>query len=354
MSHHVTVQPSGHTFEVEENEFILDAALRQGVAFPYGCRSGSCGTCLGQVLEGQVEYPDGLPLTVMEHEHEQGRAVFCVSVAKSDLVLEVKEITSSTEIEVKTLPARVASLRKLSDDVMEMTLTLPANERLAFRAGQYIDFLLKDNKRRAFSIANSPSNDETLEFHIRHVEGGYFTDHVFEQMKEKALVRIEGPHGSFFVRDAEVTGNDTDNKEQGQTAHPIIFIAGGTGFAPIKGMIEQLIEQGDERPLHLYWGVRRETDLYRDDLAKKWAFQHPQISYIPVLSDVSDDDDWRGRRGFVHQAVAEDFPDLSGFDVYMAGPPPMIEAAKKRFSELGLPEDQLFYDSFDYGAAKNK
>ncbi len=338
MSYQVTVQPSGHTFEVEENEFILDAALRQGIAFPYGCRSGSCGTCLGQVLEGEVHYPDGLPLTVMEHEHEKGRAVFCVSVAKSDLVLEVTEITRSAEIEVKTLPARVASLRKLSDDVMEMSLTLPANERLAFRAGQYIEFLLKDNKRRAFSIANSPSHDESIELHIRHVEGGYFTDHVFKQMKPKALVRIEGPHGSFFVRDTE----------QGETPRPIIFIAGGTGFAPIKGMIEQLIEQGDKRPLHLYWGVRGEKDLYRNDLPEKWAFQHKHIVYVPVLSEAKND--WQGRRGFVHSAVAKDFADLSGFDVYMAGPPPMVDAAKKLFKKQGLPEKQLYFDAFDFSA----
>lgn len=338
MSYQVTVQPSGHQFEVNEDEFILDAALRQGISFPYGCRSGSCGTCLGQVLEGEVYYPDGLPLTVMEHEHEQGRAVFCVSVAKSDLVLDVKEITSSAEIEIKTLPARVASMRKLSDDVMEITLTLPGNERLAFMAGQYIEFLLKDNKRRAFSIANSPSNDATIELHIRHVEGGYFTDHVFNQMKEKALVRIEGPHGSFFVRDVE----------QGDTPRPLIFIAGGTGFAPVKGMIEQLIEQGDTRPLHLYWGVRSEKDLYRDDLAKKWAFQHQHIQYVPVLSD--DSSGWQGRTGFVHQAVADDFADLSGFDVYIAGPPPMVDAAKKQFAKQGLPETQLYYDSFDFSA----
>ena len=343
MSYQVTVQPSGHQFDVEENEFILDAALRQGIAFPYGCRSGSCGTCLGQVLEGEIDYPDGLPLTVMEHE--QGRAVFCVSVAKSDLVLDVKEIVSSAEIEIKTLPARVTSLRKLSDDVMEVTLTLPGNERMAFMAGQYIEFLLKDNKRRAFSIANSPSHDESIELHIRHVEGGYFTDHVFNQMKEKALVRIEGPHGSFFVRPVE----------QGETPRPIIFIAGGTGFAPIKGMIEQLIEQADSRPLYLYWGVRSEKDLYRDDLPKKWAFQQKHIHYVPVLSDplvesVDADKNWQGRTGFVHSAVAEDFADLSGFDVYMAGPPPMIDAAKKLFKKQGLPESQLYFDSFDFSA----
>lgn len=334
MSYHVTVKPSDHTFEVEENEFILEAALRQGIAFPYGCRSGSCGTCLGKVLEGEIDYPDGLPLTVMEHEHAQGKAVFCVSVARSDLLLEVREVSSEDEIEIKTLPARVSSLRKLADDVMEMSLSLPANERLPFRAGQYIEFILRDRSRRAFSLANAPANDTELELHLRHVDGGKFTEHVFNEMKEKAIVRIEGPFGSFYIR-------DTSNR-------PLILIAGGTGFAPIKAMVEQLITQADTRPIHLYWGARARADLYRHDLPEKWAFQHPNIIYTPVLSDPVPDDNWQGRTGFVHKAVAEDNPDMSGYDVYMAGPPPMIKAATQQFIKQGLPKEQLYFDSFDY------
>ncbi|TCJ83016.1 CDP-6-deoxy-delta-3,4-glucoseen reductase [Cocleimonas flava] len=338
MSYKVTLQPSEHTFEVEENELILDAALRQGVGFPYGCRSGSCGTCLGKVVSGEIEYPQGLPLTVMEHEHEQGKAVFCVSIAKSDLVLEVKEVTSSSDIEIKLLPARVISLRKLADDVMEMQLKLPESERLPFRAGQYIEFIMRDKSRRAFSIANSPSNDEYLELHLRHVPDGKFTDHVFSEMKEKALVRIEGPYGSFHVRE--------------NSNRPLILVAGGTGFAPIKAMIEQLIEQADTRPIHLYWGARAKADLYRADLAEKWAFQYPHIEYIPVLSDLEEGSDWEGKTGYVHDTVAEDFADLSGHDVYLAGPPIMIDAAKAAFAKQGLPEDQIFSDAFEYAAEK--
>ncbi len=335
MTYHISVQPSGHSFDIEENEYILDAALRQGIAFPYGCRSGSCGTCLGNVITGEIEYPEGLPLTVMEHEHEQGKAAFCVSVAKSDLTLEIKEVSSSTEIEIKTLPARVASLRKLSDDVMEVTLKLPEAERLAFKAGQYIEIILRDKSRRAFSIANSPSNDEVLELHLRHIEGGKFTEHVFNEMKEKAILRFEGPFGSFHIRE--------------NSNRPIILVAGGTGFAPIKAMLEQLIEEEDTRPIHLYWGVRTKSDLYRNDLAEKWAFQHKHISYTPVLSEVKDDDkEWHGRRGFVHIAVIEDFTDLSGFDIYMAGPPIMIETAKDSFTKQQLPAEQLFTDSFEF------
>lgn len=341
MLYHVTLKPSDHSFNVKENEFILDAALRQGIDLPYGCRSGSCGTCLGKVLEGEIEYPEGLPLTIMEHEHQQGKAVFCVSVAKSDLILEVKEVSSDGDIEIKMLPARVVSLRKLADDVMEMQLKLPAIERLAFHAGQYIEFILRDKTRRAFSIANAPSNDEYLELHLRHVPEGKFTGHVFNQMKEKAMVRIEGPFGSFYIRE--------------NSNRPLILIAGGTGFAPIKAMLEQLLEEGDTRPVYLYWGVRDKQDLYQDDLAKKWAFQHENIEYIPVLSDeqlsgVQSKDEWQGRTGFVHAAVAEDFESLADFDVYMAGPPVMINAAKESFSRLGLPVDQLFSDSFEYAA----
>ena len=338
MAYQVTLQPSEHTFEVEENELILDAALRQGIGFPYGCRSGSCGTCLGKVVSGEIEYPQGLPLTVMEHEHEQGKAVFCVSVAKSDLVLEVKEVKSSGDIEIKLLPARVISLRKLAGDVMEMQLKLPESERLAFQAGQYIEFIMRDKSRRAFSIANSPSNDEYLELHLRLVSGGKFTDHVFNEMKEKALVRIEGPYGTFHIRE--------------NSNRPLILVAGGTGFAPIKAMLEQLIEQADTRPVHLYWGAREKVDLYRTDLAEKWAFQHPHIEYIPVLSDLVEGDAWDGRTGFVHNSVIEDFADLSGHDVYMAGPPIMIDSAKEAFRKQGLPEEQLFSDSFEYAAEK--
>ena len=340
-SYQVTLQPSGHTFKVNENEFILDAALRQGIGLPYGCRSGSCGTCLGTVVSGEIDYPEGLPLTVMEHEHQQGKAVFCVSVAKSDLILDVKELAGSDEIEIKMLPARVASLKKLSSDVMQMLLKLPENERLAFHAGQYIEFILRDRSRRAFSLANAPTHDDFLELHLRLVKGGKFTEHVFNEMKEKAIVRFEGPFGQFQISD--------------KSNRPLLLIAGGTGFAPIKAMIEQLIESQDTRPVYLYWGVRSEADLYLDELAKSWEAQGA-IQYIPVLSEAHDTD-WQGKTGFVHEAVIDDLANsdlankgtkLSDFDVYAAGPPPMIEAIKDGFKKQGLPEEQLFFDSFEY------
>ena len=334
MPYQVTLKPSNHTFQVEDNEFILDAALRQGINFPYQCRTGSCGTCLGQVVSGEVFYPGGLPLTVMEHEHEQGKAVFCVSVAKSDLELEVREISSSSDVEVKMLPARVDSLHRLADDVMEMKLKLPASEQLNFYAGQYIEFIMRDRSRRAFSLANSPSNTDYLELHLRQVPNGIFTNHVFDSMKEKAVVRIAGPYGSFYIR-------NTSNR-------PLVFVAGGTGFAPIKSILEKLIEEGDTRPVELYWGVRAKAGLYRNDLAKQWAFQYEHINYIPVLSETKEEDNWEGRTGFVHDAVMADIANIADYDVYMAGPPLMINAAKTAFSKQGLPVDQLYSDSFEY------
>ena len=338
MTYHITIQPSGHQFSVEANDIILDAALQQGIAFPYGCRGGACGSCLGEIRAGNVSYPDGLPMALGEEDVAEGKALFCQAVAESDLSIHVPEIKRDTEIEIKTLPARVEGLRKLSHDVMEMTLKLPATERLQFLAGQYIDFLLKDGRKRSFSIANAPSNDDYLELHLRHVPGGYFTDQVFNEMQEKSLVRIEGPHGSFYLRD--------DSQQS-----PIILMAGGTGFAPLKAMIEQMLAEGmTTRPIHIYWGVRTEADLYHDALAKKWAFQYENIHYTPVLSAANKQDNWQGRTGFVHQAVADDFADLSTFEVYMSGPPPMINAAKTLFSQQGLESNKMYSDAFDYSS----
>ncbi len=333
MSYQVKIDPSGHTMEVEKEELILDAALRHGISFPYGCRSGVCGTCLGKVLEGKVSYPDDFPMGLSEDDHDKGRALFCQAIAESDLLIEVAEIDAVSDIEIKTLPVKIVSLRKLSPDVMEVLLKLPETERMQFLAGQYIDILLSMGKRRAFSLANAPFNDEYLELHIRHVKGGAFTGQIFNELKEKSLLRIEGPHGSFFLRD---------------TDRPKIMMGGGTGFAPLKGMIEQLIQENTQLPIYLYWGVRSKIDLYHKELAEKWAFQHKNIHFIPVLSEPDDTDNWQGEMGFVHEAVVRDFADMSSFDVYMSGPPVMVEASVAAFKEAGLSDDHMYSDSFEY------
>ena len=301
--------------------------------FPYSCRGGSCGTCFGKVLTGEIDFPEGLPLGLMESDRQSGQALFCRAVAKTDLTIDVREIRSRDEIRIKTLPAQVTSLKKLAPDVMEVRLVLPASEKLAFRAGQYIDFLLRNRKRRAFSIANAPVNDGFLELHIRLVPDGEFTEMVFSKFQVKSLVRIEAPLGDFYVRE--------------ESNRPLMMIAGGTGFAPIKSMIEQLRSDQDTRPIHLYWGVRTLEDLYHHDLAESWSASGG-FSFTPVLSEPALDDAWQGRSGYVHETVASDHPDLSAFDVYMAGPPQMITAAQTQFFSQGLPREQLFSDSFEY------
>lgn len=334
MAYQVQIKPSGHMIQVEKDEIILEAALRQGIGFPSGCRSGVCGTCLGKVLEGEVMYPDDLPMGLSEEDHHEGSALFCQAVAESDLIIEVAEIESVSNVEIKILPVKIASLRKLAPDVMEVLLKLPETERLQFLAGQYIDILLPENKRRAFSIANAPSNDEYLELHIRHIDGGEFTDQVFNELEEKSLLRIEGPHGSFFLQD--------------KSSRPIVMMGGGTGFAPLKGMIEQLIQEGVEQSVHLFWGVRSKIDLYHQALVEKWVLQYENIHFIPVLSEPKDEDNWQGETGFVHEAVIKHITNLSDYDVYMSGPPAMVDAGASVFKKMGLSDEHIHSDSFEF------
>ncbi|PID49475.1 MAG: CDP-6-deoxy-delta-3,4-glucoseen reductase [Proteobacteria bacterium] len=331
----VTIQPGKHTFQVDEQENLLQAGLREGLALPYSCQGGSCGVCAATILKGQVDYPNGEPLGLSPDEREQGRALLCQAVAVSDLELESKHLGEVEDLPVKLLPARVEKMRQLNHDVMELTLKLPATEHLHFLAGQYIEVLLRDGKRRAFSLANAPFDDQFLELHIRHVPGGQFTDYVFNEMKVRALLRIEGPLGSFYIHEAE---------------RPLILVGGGTGFAPLKSMIEQLKADGFKREVYLYWGVRSQADLYMEALPRSWAAQYDNFHYVPVLSEPKAEDNWQGRTGWVHEAVVLDFSDLAGFDIYMSGPPAMILAGKKAFAEQGVPADQLYSDSFEYSS----
>lgn len=331
MRHRVQIKPSDHQFYVEANETVLDAALRQGINLRYGCRNGACGSCKGKLLMGDVRYDDE-PVALTEDDKEQNMVLFCAASADSELMIEVEEVELDSAIEIKTLPCRVHDMESLADDVMQIFIKLPASERLQFLPGQYIDILLEDGRHRSFSIANAPHDDKYLELHIRLVENGLFTPKVFNSMQNKDLLRIEGPHGSFFFR-------EDSNKD-------ILLMAGGTGFAPIKGIIEHLISEQVTRPVYLYWGVRTEADLYMSELAEKWAAEQPNIQFVPVLSNA--DDNWSGRSGYVHEAVLEDFDDLSVFDVYTCGPPAMIKSAETSFKEKGMSTDQFFYDSFDF------
>ncbi len=336
MSYQVTILPSGHKFTVKLNETLLGAALNAGFALPYGCRNGACGACKGKVLAGSVDYGVHQDGALTHEEKLKGLALFCCARAESDLTIEVKEVGAAKDIPIRTLPCRVERMQKLADDVMAVWLKLPSNERLQFLAGQYIDFLLKDGKRRSFSLANSPEDDGLLELHIRHVPGGQFTDHVFGSMKEKEIMRISGPYGSFFLRESD---------------KPAIFLAGGTGFAPIKSLLKHAFQHEVQRRFVLYWGVNSLPDLYQAEVPGEWQRAHQNFSFIPVLSNARSEDRWSGRIGFVHQAVLADFSDLSGYEVYACGAPPMVDSARREFMARGLPADAFFADSFEYQVA---
>jgi CDP-4-dehydro-6-deoxyglucose reductase len=334
MTYTIKNETSGTEFSAEDNESVLDAALRHGIVLPYSCHNGSCGTCKGRIVSGTVDYGDYDPAALSDAEREEGLALFCQAIPLTDIVIRAQELGAVANIPVKTLPARVVRMEKLAHDVMGLWLRLPTSQRLQFLAGQYIDILLRGNEHRSFSLANAPVDDELLQLQIRRVPGGSFTGHVFETMKEKDLVRIRGPLGTFFLRE--------------DPSLPAILVAGGTGFAPMKGILEQLFAVGERREVHLYWGVRSRRDLYAADLIESWVQAHDFFRFTPVLSEPQPDDGWTGRTGWVHEAVIADYPDLSGMEVYAGGPPPMIDALKAACFAHGLAAEHLYYDSFEF------
>jgi CDP-4-dehydro-6-deoxyglucose reductase len=333
MTFQITVQPSGHHFECEEDETVLAAAIRAGIGLPYGCKNGACGSCKGKIVEGAVTHKAHQERALTPDEAASGMSLFCCAVPQGDVMIEAREIAGSADYPVRKMPTRVTSISKAAPDVAILTLQLPANEALAYRAGQYIEFLLKDGKRRAYSIATAPSFGGPLELHIRHMSGGAFTDHVFSNMKEREILRFEGPMGTFFLRE--------------ESDKPIILLASGTGFAPVKALVEHMIHLKSTRQVSLYWGGRRPQDLYMHELCEKWAAELPHFSYVPVISDALPQDNWQGRTGFVHLAVMQDFPDLSGFQVYACGAPVMVDAARSDYvAQCQLPADEFFADAF--------
>lgn len=343
MTFTVTVQPSGHTFTVERDEAVLPAAIRQGVGLPYGCKDGACGSCKSRLLEGRVIHGAHQLKALSPAEEEAGFVLTCCATPQTDLVIESREVVGAGQFPIKKMPCRVSSIDKPAPDVAVLKLQLPANDRLQYHAGQYVEFILRDGSRRSYSMANAPHTQEAqpgIELHIRHMPGGKFTDHVFGAMKEKEILRMEGPFGSFFLRD------DTDK--------PIVLLASGTGFAPIKALIEHMEFKGITRPAVLYWGCRSRADLYLHDWAQAAADRLPWLTYVPVLSEPKAEDAWSGRTGFVHQAVMADLPDLSGHEVYACGAPVMVESAQRDFVErCGLPAEAFYADSFTSEADKH-
>ncbi|NML13972.1 CDP-6-deoxy-delta-3,4-glucoseen reductase [Azohydromonas caseinilytica] len=347
MSYKIDVQPAGLSFEVD-GETILAAAIRQGIGLPYGCKDGACGSCKSKLLEGQVTHGLHQHKALSEAEEAAGLILTCCATPQSNCVIEARSVPGAGEFPVRKLPVRVISIDKPAPDVAVLKLQLPANMPFEYHAGQYIEFLLRDGARRSYSMANPPhagpieaSAPPTMELHIRHMPGGLFTDQVFSTLKPRDILRIEGPFGSFFLRE------DSDK--------PMVLLASGTGLAPVKAIIEQMQAKGLTRPAVLYWGCRRKADLYMHDWALQAASQLPWLRYVPVLSEPLPEDQWSGRTGFVHEVVMTDLPDLSGHQVYACGAPVMVEAAHRDFtSRCGLPDEEFYADAFTSEADKHE
>lgn len=335
MTFQITVQPSGRSFVANADETLLAAGIRQGIGLPYGCKDGACGSCKCKKLSGQVTHSAYQPKALSDDELAAGYVLTCCASASSDVVLESRQVTDESAYPIKKLPVRVSALERASADVMVVTLQLPANDSFKYHAGQYVEFLLRDGSRRSYSMASAPhlqADKPMMELHIRHMPGGKFTDHVFDGMKEKEILRIEGPYGSFFLRE------DSDK--------PIVLLASGTGFAPIKAILQHMQHKGITRPVTLYWGGRRPADLYQSAWLQAQCAAMPNLRYVPVVSDAQPEDQWTGRTGFVHQAVLQDTPDLSGHQVYACGAPVVVASAQRDYIAAGLPEEEFFADAF--------
>ena len=339
----ITVQPSGRAFSANAGEAILAAAIRNGVGLPYGSKDGASGSCKCNKISGAVHHGEHQSKALTADEEAAGLVLTCCAQPLTDVVLESRQVTDESAYPIKKMPVRVAALEKKSHDVMQVRLQLPAADTFRYHAGQYIEFILHDGARRAYSMANAPHTQAEapgVELHIRHMAGGKFTDHVFGAMKEKEILRVEGPFGSFFLRE------DSDK--------PIVLLASGTGFAPIKALIEHLQFKGISRPTVLYWGGRRPGDLYLDDWVQARVAELPWLRYVPVISNALPEDGWTGRTGFVHQAVLDDFADLSGHQVYACGAPIVVESARDAYSaQRGLPPEEFFADAFTSEADKH-
>ena len=335
----ITIEPSGRTFTTAADETILAAGIAQGINLPYGCKDGACGSCKCKKISGSVHHGAHQSKALSDAEEAQGFVLTCCASPSSDVVLESRQVTLAGAFAIRKMPTRIKLMEKKSPDVMRLLLQMPANDSFAYHAGQYIEFLLQGGVRRSYSMASAPHLiDQGLELHIRHMPGGKFTDHVFGSMKERDILRIEGPFGSFYLRE------DSDK--------PIVLLASGTGFAPVKAIIEQLQHKGIARPVTLYWGGRRPFDLYMADWVQAKLAELPTLRYVPVVSNALPEDNWQGRTGFVHRAVLQDLPDLSGHQVYACGAPIVVDSARADYLAAGLPEDEFYADAFTSEADK--
>jgi len=327
----ITLSRSGKSFPVNPGEVILDAALRYEIWLRHACRGGTCGSCKAVIVDGDVAYDAGAPPRTWQAAARR-EAYLCCAKPVGDLTLDIAELPARPIGAMFRRPARVADIVKPSHDVAIVTLKPPPNAAIRYRPGQYVSLIGDDGRAHAFSLANAPRADNTLELHIGRIPNGSFTTYVHERLRPRDIVRFEGPFGEFgFADDARGIGR------------PTILLAGGTGIAPIKAMLEMATEGGTRRELHVYWGSRRRDGLY----ALEAIAAHTLACVTPVLSEPSAADAWAGRAGLVHRAVMEDFPDLSRCDVYACGSPGLIDAAFRDFTRrAALPADRFFADAF--------
>ena len=330
----VTNQSTGRKFSVQPDETILDSILRQGFAVPYSCRNGTCAACKASLISGKVVYDEYDKSALSDTEVAAGSVLLCRAHPTEDLEILASEISMLSSMHIQKLPCRVQALNPLAHDVMEVKLVLPRETTFDYLPGQYIDIMMRDGKRRGFSIANSLGSD-VIDLHVRYVPKGRFTTHIFQSMKLRDVLRFEGPLGTFFLR------KDSDR--------PIIFIAGGTGFAPLNAILEDIFSSQISRPMHFFWGARAYRDLYMHELVNKWSEQYASVfKFTPVLSEPSQEDNWEGETGWVHESVLRHYPDLADYEVYACGPPPMIDVIRTTFPAHNLNPDNLFYDSFEF------
>lgn len=333
----VRIEPYGREIHVRPGQNVLDAALAAGLNIPHSCKAGHCGSCRARLRAGEIHYPRGRPAGLMPAEAAQGRVLLCQAEPASDLIVEARLVARAAEVEIKRLPCRIAAKTLLAPDVLRVDLRLPAVESLEFRAGQYLDVLLDDDRRRSFSIASPPHDARTLELHVRRVASGDFTQRLFEELAVGALLRIEAPIGQFAY-------------ESGP--EPLLLVAGGTGWAPLKSMLRTELETtaagASARPVHLFWGARNAVDLYEDALLRDWVDAHPRLRYTAVLSEATVTAAPHQRLGWVHEVVLREYAELARCSAWVAGPPALIEAARTAFTAAGLPLAHLRFDSFDY------
>jgi len=318
------------SFSASPEQSILSAAIKSGIALPHSCRAGNCGSCKALLVSGKIENNRFDQSALTDNQRDKGYVLLCSNKALSDIEIDIEEFSDQITA-ARLWPARIKSLKLLCHDVIQMIVQPPPGQKIEYLAGQYVDFILSDNRRRSFSIANA-DRDGCLEFHLRKVENGEFTSRIFDESKVGDVLRLRGPLGTFFLRKG--------------SENPIIMVAGGTGFAPIKALLEELQQTDHQRVVNLYWGVRSIADIYMKFWLEMFDQNNEWFNFIVVLSAA--DDTWGARRGLVHQAVLDDFTNLASYDIYASGPPTMITAARHGFTKQGLDEKNFYFDSFDY------